>query len=361
MTRQYSFKKPNSDQEGDALEKKGMSKWKGIISLCLLAAIFSLFLPWFAFIPLILVFLRYGAQLGLLATLGVTLFSSALFTYYLPAGANTANFVVFWPSAMALFFGTNASMSLAVYAIIKKRLHPSKSFIGLACFFMILFWAVLFAFSYAIYHTHPVEAVEILMRAGVKMIPQELATHLQNLSATSLQEYELPTGPDFLLRVSYFFFLSFFFATWFGIYSALRNSLLWRFFQDYPYFTKDFLALKLPAFILYIGLFAMAIVAIFWWNEQEDWIKNLSYAQISYDYARLFLVPLGILCFLQGLSLLIQLLDVWGIQGFLRPLILIVALIFLVPGLSIVGLFDNWFNIDQKINKNPPQGEGENV
>ncbi len=129
-------------------------------------------------------------------------------------------------------------------------------------------------------------------------------------------------------------FIGIFLSLWASFYFVLRSSLTWRAARKYPYGLMHLTFFKLPywsAYPLIVGL-AFSIIG--------NSIEGYDFSVIGFN----ILYSLGALYFFQGFGVVYDYLTVKGFRGFLKSLMVTLAVIFMWRLVVLIGLLDLWIN-----------------
>jgi len=129
-------------------------------------------------------------------------------------------------------------------------------------------------------------------------------------------------------------FIAIFSSLWASFYFVLRSSLSWRSRRKYPYGLMHLTFFKLPYWIVYPLILALAFSVI------GDSIEGFDFSIIGFN----LLYSLGALYFFQGFGVVYDYLTVKGYRGLFKSLLVTMAVIFMWRLVVFIGVLDLWIN-----------------
>lgn len=133
-----------------------------------------------------------------------------------------------------------------------------------------------------------------------------------------------------------------YFTLWVSLFVVLRNSLIWRQLNPYPYGFTELMRFRVPDAFVY-GVIAGLVLLI-----GSDSI-GLSWGEVLGGN---LLLSLSVFYFFQGFGVTMDGLTALRIGGLWRSLMLVVIMFFAWRVVVIAGLFDTWINFRRFFKKN---------
>ncbi len=136
-----------------------------------------------------------------------------------------------------------------------------------------------------------------------------------------------------------YFIMGIFFVLWVNSYLALKARRLLQPSFDHKHDERSLLDFKMPLWGVYFVVVGLVLVLV---------ADKIPYG----DFAGMTLLRMvGVFYFFQGFGIFLSVLNHYGILGFFRTLI-VMMIVFFVPWLlALVGLFDTWFDFNNKLKK----------
>lgn len=152
--------------------------------------------------------------------------------------------------------------------------------------------------------------------------------------ATEIAQEVINTIPGYV-------FMGIFFVLWVNMYLVLKGRRLLQPAQTHQYDEGTLLNFKMPLVGVYV---VVAGLALSMWGAQVSpvWGETVGLALLR---------GIGVFYFFQGFGVALGFLNHFQIVGFFRTLF-VMAVVFFVPWMvALLGLFDTWFDFNQKIKK----------
>ena len=127
-------------------------------------------------------------------------------------------------------------------------------------------------------------------------------------------------------------FVGIFFSLWASFYFVLRNSLAWRNKRKYPYGLLHLTFFKLPFWLVYFLIFGLVLALL------GSSVEGLDFSVYGFN----ILYSLGALYFFQGFGVVHDYLTVKGHKGFIKSLLMTLAVVFMWRLVVLIGLLDLW-------------------
>jgi len=165
-------------------------------------------------------------------------------------------------------------------------------------------------------------------------IGQDLADLGLNRPAGEIATELIKTAPGYLIMGT-------FFVLWVNAYLVLKGRRLLQPANAYEHDERTLLNFKVP-FVFAYGV-AAALALSVWGTEVNPMWGTAA--------GMLLLQTLGVFYFFQGFGVTLNFLNHYNVVGFFRTLS-VMALVFFLPwGVAVLGLFDTWFDFNNKIKK----------
>lgn len=308
--------------------------FKRYIVLCLSALMLSLslFMSVLAPLPIAIVMLFYGGKKSL------TLVVGGVILFYCLGAFFTKDF------SAVIVFAFMSFMALLLAVTAKKKINPSEHIVKVS---IILFAIVMGAYTFWL-SSQNMPALEFLEKEVVIPNATEIMKQIDNIvapaSAGRQDVVSLLSNTKYLTKeiftnIPFVVFSFFTIILWINGYLLFKAKRLIMGLGDGAFSEFDFLSYKVPDVFIWIVL--VSLVATLWGTD-------LGYPNGSL-FGTMTLKCLGVLYFLHGIGVLIQVLSLLKIQGFFR--MMIVALVVTAANwlLAVIGLFDTWFDFRRKI------------
>ena len=146
------------------------------------------------------------------------------------------------------------------------------------------------------------------------------------------------------------FFSILMFGHWLCLIIVLRSSLVWKKKRAYDFTIRHLISFKAPEFFVWPLIMALGLVLV------GEYILGPVGTVLGMN----FLYFLGVFYFIQGVGVYYDVLQMVGIRGGFRSILVILAAVMAYRFLAIVGVFDQWINFRQQI-KNFKKNKGDNL
>ena len=146
------------------------------------------------------------------------------------------------------------------------------------------------------------------------------------------------------------FFSILMFGHWLCLIIVLRSSLVWKKKRAYDFTIRHLISFKAPEFFVWPLIMALCLVLV------GEYILGAAGVVLGMN----LLYFLGVFYFIQGVGVYYDVLQMIGIRGGFRSLLVILAAIIAHRVLAIIGVFDHWINFRQRI-KNFKKNKGDNL
>ena len=296
----------------------------------------------FAPVPLILAFLLYG-RLTTLLIAGVT--TSVLWIV-------STKFAI--PLMIAGMYLTAFLYAILIAEVILRNINPVKGLIYSGILLVTLIGAVLISYN----QTSKVSVKAELRANVVKLMGMVKEQNKDNEALTSNSE-EARAFQDFMSKpeelanelfgiLPAIIFVFVFFGLWISLYMALRNSVIWRFKNQYDFSLKDLINFRAPDFFVWPLIFSLVCIV----GADYGLPKILEVIGSNLLYC------LGVFYLFQGFGVYNAFLKFIKIGGFLKSIFVVFTLVMAYKFLAILGLFDLWFDFRRFfINKKKDEGD----
>jgi len=301
-----------------------------LVALCAFAAMMSTFGPFALVAPaaIALAFIHYGTRRVVVAIL---LMSVGL--YFLGGQSISA-----FGSIVTFIYSALVGFVIDRFTIYK--VHPVKGvlFGGIAFYLSVL---ILSALGLVISGTTFTEVVSTQVNFFIDQI-QQSPEYNQVISAGGDQARELKSlvnSPELMVEqitnwMPSVVFIGIFLSLWASFYFVLRNSLTWRAQRKYPFGLLHLTFFKLPFWLVYPLIVALAF------SITGDSIEGYDFSVIGFN----LLYALGALYFFQGFGVVYDYFTVKGYRGFFKSLMVTLAVVFMWRIVVLIGLLDLWIN-----------------
>jgi hypothetical protein len=158
----------------------------------------------------------------------------------------------------------------------------------------------------------------------------------QNLADLGLARPAGEIAQEVITTVPGYLIMGVFFLLWTNMYLVLKGQRLLR--QGQGHDETVLLNFKMPFVAVYLVVAALCLVM---WGEKvlPLWGEPVGQTMLK---------VVGVFYFFQGLGVILSVLNHFQVVGFFRTLF-IMAVVFFIPwAVALVGLFDTWFDFDQK-------------
>ena len=136
-----------------------------------------------------------------------------------------------------------------------------------------------------------------------------------------------------------YFIMGIFFVLWVNSYLALKARRLLQPSLDQKYDERSLLDFKMPLWGVYFVIAGLGLVLV---------AEKIPYG----DFAGMTLLrTVAVFYFFQGFGIFLGALNHYGILGFFRTIVVMMIVFFMPWLLALVGLFDTWFDFNNKLKK----------
>ncbi len=136
-----------------------------------------------------------------------------------------------------------------------------------------------------------------------------------------------------------YFIMGIFFVLWVNSYLALKARRLLQPTLDHKYDERTLLDFKMPLWGVYFVVTGLVLVLV---------ADKIPYGDFT---GMTLLRTVAVFYFFQGFGIFLSALNHYGILGFFRTLIVMLIVFFMPWILALVGLFDTWFDFNNKLKK----------
>jgi len=321
-----------------SLELRRIFFW-GLLSLLLIfLGPTSVFAP----VPLVFIFLLYSKSKGMIT--GVIGFSGLLILSII------FNLTPLFSVVFLLSF-VNA---ILIANTIFKGLSPDQGLVIAGTVFLII--VLVGVGSYLVVGPDFVKEELTRMLAGViDQIKKENADFIAQGGDEARKLQDLFKDPKnlveiFLNWVCAGFFSILMFGHWLCLIIVLRSSLVWKKKRAYDFTIRHLISFKAPEFFVWPLIMALCLVLV---GEHV-------LGPVGTVLGMNCLYFLGVFYFFQGVGVYYDVLQMVGIRGGFRSLLVILAAFMAYRVLAIIGVFDQWINFRQRI-KNFKKNKGDNL
>jgi uncharacterized protein YybS (DUF2232 family) len=301
-----------------------------LVALCAFAAMMSTFGPFALVAPaaIALAFIHYGVGRVFLA---VSIMTVGL---YFLGGQNVSAF------GSIITFAYSSFVGFAIDRLITYKVHPVKGVLyGGVGFYLIAL--VFTTCAIVISGTSLNEVVGTQVNFFIEQM-QKSPEYNQIISAGGDQARELQNivkSPEEMVKqivnwIPSVVFISILLSLWASFYFVLRNSLAWRSQRKYPFGLLHLTFFKLPFWIVYPLIVALALSLI------GNSVEGYDFSVVGFN----LLYSLGALYFFQGFGVVYDYFTVKGYRGFFKSLMVTLAVVFMWRLVVLIGLLDIWIN-----------------
>lgn len=347
MEDQKISKDSESKTEGPGLSIDSMNYGKlaflGVLSIALYK-----FLPlaMLAPAPLVLAILIYGRTKAVYLTLG----SAFALWMFSSMGSSAVSFETAMISVIGYFLiYLNATL---VGEIILRKVHPVRG--------LLLSGMTLVAISAGFLGTYIMTAetpIQVqLENTLIKTFQEAESKNKEVLDAggeRALMLKEMFSKPkemaeEVILWLPAMTFIGIYLGLYLCLMIVLRNNVLWKKVNVYPYDMKDLIRFQVPFQLIYFVIFGLVLL--------------MGHVYLGGETAKLagsnILYCMGIFYFFQGFGIMLDFLTWLKVKGFFRSILVVITLWTAWRIIVLVGLFDLWANFRRFLNK-PKNNEGD--
>jgi hypothetical protein len=306
------------------------------VALCSLGPL-SIFAP----VPLSIAFLLYGRvvtySVGLFTL--VTLWSLSAIQTGFPPYVAAAYLVVF-------------IFAILISEIVKQNAHPVKGLFVTGLLVVTLVASALMGFDYFSKSSLKAEISKSVSTFVAQIKKQKEFS--EGMSAEDERRIDdLISKPETIINEIYsslpqIVFVSTFFGLWISLYVTLRNSVVWRYKNNYNFSLADLTHFKVPDYFVYPLIFGFVLILA----HDQGLPKGSDVVGTNIIYC------LGVFYLFQGFGVYNDFLKFIKIGGFIKTLFIAFTLIFGFRFLALLGLFDLWFDFRKYfINRKKDEGD----
>ena len=296
----------------------------------------------FAPIPLVYIFLLYSKNKGMIT--GVVGFSVLLIL----------TIIFKLTPLLSVVFLLSFVNAILIANTILRGLSPDRGLViaGMVFFIMVLVGVG----SYLVIGPDLVKGELTRVLAGfIDQIKKENADFISQGGDDARLLQDLLKDPktlvdNFLNWASASFFAISMFGHWLCLIIVLRSSLVWKKKRAYDFTIRHLISFKAPEFFVWPLIMALCLVLV------GEYILGAAGVVLGMN----LLYFLGVFYFIQGVGVYYDVLQMIGIRGGFRSLLVILAAIIAYRVLAIIGVFDQWINFRQRI-KNFKKNKGDNL
>ncbi len=320
----------------------GRMLFLGIMSLVLCSfGALSPFLSVFAPVPLAIGLLLYGPLKMVLMGLGfVTALVVLIFQF--PGSQfewSTSVFVMAWFYA----FG--------VREMVKRELPPIRGLVVISLGITV-FMVALIALTVMVTGKSVESHILDLVTPTLAALKSQSSDALSSGGDLGRQLRDFIEKPELLVQKIMTFlpatlFTGIVITAWTSIFLVLRNSLIWRQFNFYPFGLKHYTSFRMPHFWIWFVIIGLTLIL------GGDSLKM----EMAEVIGRNILFFLGVFYFIQGFGIFLDFLRHLGFSGFFRNVFLVFGIFFGWQVLAIVGVFDTWINFRRLFIKKDNEGD----
>lgn len=326
--------------EQTAHKSVGRYFFLGIASLVLCVSLFmSVFTP----VPLTMAIVLYGRVKGiLLGLLGIA------------ASWGLARLGVFPGTILIGLYALGIIFALIIAEIILRKIPPMKGIISFG-------FGLLFLLSGVVFYSVATKKVDFrgLILEQVKVVANEVQAKKQEYIAQGGEEsremVDFMSQPELVVNeviqtLPSTIFMGIFFGLWINMFIILRSQGLMFRDLEYPHTEKTFLEFTMPDWVIWVVI--PSLVLALWGKEYGAWYEATGMT---------FLKCLGLFYFFHGFGIYLEFMSNVGLFGFFRTFLILFTVVTASWAISLVGLFDTWFNFRKffKKNTNNEKDEGD--
>lgn len=316
---------------------RGVSRYffLGIASIILCVSLFmSVFTP----VPLTMAIVLYGRVKGIfLGLLGIV------------AAWGLARMGVFPGTILIGLYFIGLIFAIVIAEVILRKIAPMKGIISFG-------FGLLFLISGAAFYSFAVKKIDIrgIILDQVKVVANEVQAKKQEYIAQGGEEsremVNFMSQPELVVNeviqtLPATIFMGIFFGLWINMFIILRSQGLMFRDLEYPYKEKDYLEFTMPDWAIWVVI--PSLVLALWGKEYGVWYEATGMT---------FLKCLGLFYFFHGFGIYLEFISSVGLFGFFRTFLILFTVVTAAWAISLIGLFDTWFNFrkffKKKMNNN---------
>jgi MFS family permease len=210
----------------------------------------------------------------------------------------------------------------------------------------LVFLAALFGTGYAFVNSQKSTVKEVVIAEVSQVLvrleeAKKAGSFQQDLADLGLARPVAEIAQDVINTIPGYVFMGVFFVLWVNMYLVLKGRRLLQPDQAHQYDESTLLNFKMPLAGVYAVVAGLALSV---WGDQVS-------AEWGTTGGLVILRAIGVFYFFQGFGVALGFLNHFQIVGFFRTLF-VMAVVFFVPWLlALLGLFDTWFDFNQKLKK----------
>lgn len=189
------------------------------------------------------------------------------------------------------------------------------------------------------------QSLHAAVTAEVQLVLQRLeeakasGAMAQDLSDLGLARPAGDIAREMIETLPGYIFGGIFFLLWINMYLALKSRRLLQPAQEHAFDERTLLDFKVPFAGAYVVAVALALVV---WGELVPYGSVVGFTVLR---------AIGVFYFFQGFGVALGFLNHFQVIGFFRTLAIMVVVFFAAWLLAVLGLFDTWFDFNQKFKK----------